>query len=418
MSKYIIKGGNVLSGTIKVDSCKNAILPIIAASILNKNKVIIKNCPQYTDILKLCEILKKLGGKFYFTKNNLVIDNSNIKYQFIDSSLTKDIRASIFTLGPMLARFKKAKIAYPGGCAIGQRGINIHVNAFRELGVEILEQHGYLYCKCKRIISKDIKLEFPSVGATENLMMFMCACGGNFKILNPAKEPEIVDLANFLNKMGANITGAGTDCISISGQRNFTETIYSPMPDRIIAGTLLIAVAVAGGEVKIKNFCYKHNKILLNTIEKTGCEIIKVRNSIIVKSKGNLNSFGKIETMPFPGFPTDLQSQLSVMGCVCNGVSVIKENIFECRFRYVPELIKMGAKIDVVNNIAIIEGVNNLLGAEVFATDLRGGVALVLAGLKANGYTTVNNVEYIDRGYYKLENQLNKLGANIERVEN
>lgn len=418
MSKYIIKGGNTLNGVITIDSCKNAILPIISGSILNKNKVVIKNCPKYSDVLKLCEILKKLGSKTKFYKKNLIIDNSNISYQFIDSTLTKDIRASIFTLGPMLARFKKAKLSYPGGCAIGQRGINIHINSLKEIGVEILEQHGYLFCKYNEVKSKDVRLEFPSVGATENLIMFMCAVKGSFKILNPAKEPEIVDLANFLNKMGAKISGAGTDCISIQGVNNFYEVTYTPIPDRIIAGSILIAVAITGGEVKLKNCNYNHNKMLINVLSKSGCIIETKKNSITIKSNGNLASFGKIETLPFPGFPTDLQSQLTVMSAVSSGISIIRENIFECRFRYVPELIKMGANIEVINNIAIIEGKETIFGADIFATDLRGGVALVLAGLKAKGYTTVNNIEYIDRGYYKLEDQLKKLGADIIRVEN
>ena len=417
MSKYIIKGGNCLKGTLSVDSCKNAILPIIAGSILNKNKVTIKKCPKYSDVLKLCNILKKLGGKVRRKNNSLIIDNSNIDYQFIDSSLTQDIRASIFTLGPMLARFKKAKIAYPGGCAIGQRGVNLHVDSFRKLGVKILEQHGYLFCTFEKVDSHEIKLEFPSVGVTENLMMFMCAIPGMFKILNPAKEPEIVDLANFLNKMGAKIEGAGSDCIVVKGTKKFLKVSYTPIPDRIIAGSIMIGVALTGGEVTLKNCILEHNKALVDILLKTGCEIIGNNGGICIKRKNSLKSFGKVETSPFPGFATDLQSQLTVLACLCDGVSIIKENIFDCRFRYVPEIVKMGAKLEVINNVAIVEGVKNFLGADVFATDLRGGVALVLAGLSANGYTTVNNVEYIDRGYYKFEEQLKKIGADIERVE-
>ena len=416
MSKYIIKGGNKLNGVISIDSCKNAILPIMSASILSDKLVKIKNCPKYSDVLKMCNILKKLGSKIIYRKKTLIIDNSNISYNFIDNSLTQDIRASIFTLGPMLARFKKAKLSYPGGCAIGQRGINLHTLAFKELGVEILEQHGYLFCKTKNVKPKTISLSFPSVGATENLMMFMCAINGKFKITNAAKEPEIVDLANFLNKMGAKVSGAGTNEITIIGVNSFKQIEYTPIPDRIIAGSYMIAVAITGGEVKLKNCCYDHVKSLGEILVRSGCEIKKNKKSLIIKSNGKLMPINKVETSPYPDFPTDLQSQLTVMCCFCTGVSIVKENIFECRFRYVPELIKMGANIEVFNNMAIITGKENLSGAEVFATDLRGGIALVIAGLKASGYTTVNDIHFIERGYYNLEHQLKLLGADINKI--
>ncbi|MBE5746383.1 MAG: UDP-N-acetylglucosamine 1-carboxyvinyltransferase [Clostridiales bacterium] len=419
MSKYQIFGGKKLNGTLEIDACKNSILPIIAGSVLCKGVVKLNNCPLYSDVIKMCDILKTLGSviDYYQNTKTLILDNTNLEYQFISNELTKDIRASIFTLGPMLARFKKAKISYPGGCQIGQRGISTHINSFEQLGVEVLQQHGYMYCKCKNINQKEIYLDIPSVGATENLMMFMCSSFGKFKIKNAAKEPEIVDLQNFLNKMGAKISGAGTDTITIIGVEKFSEVEYTPLADRIITGTMLIAGAITGGNITLKNCNPNHVGTLIDILKKSGCKISKTKNSIHLICNKKLKSFGKIETLPYPGFATDLQSQITTLACICSGVSLIKENIFECRFRYVPELIKMGAKIKVNGNIAIVEGKDELFGAEVYAPDLRGGVALVLAGLIAKGYTTVNEIKYIERGYYKLEEQLSKLGADIQKID-
>jgi len=420
MSEFIINGGKKLTGEISVDTCKNAILPIMAGSILCKGIVEIKDCPNYLDVEKMCNILMTLGSIISYDKENrtLKIDNRNLKFEFISNNLTKDIRASIFTLGPMIARFGKAKISYPGGCAIGQRSVSTHTGAFKQLGVEILEQHGYLYCKNNNLSCRDVFLDIPSVGATENIMMFLSVSNGEFKIHNCAKEPEIVDLQNFLNKMGTKISGAGSDCITIKGVHidSLKNVEYKPIPDRIIAGTLLIAGAITNGDIILNNCTAKHINSLIDILKKSGCKITIKKDKIHLVCKKRIKGFDKIETQPYPGFATDLQSQLTTLASVCDGVSLVKENLFECRFRYVPELIKMGAKIKVTNNVAVIEGKKDLYGAEVYATDLRGGVALVIAGLVAKGYTTIHDIEYIDRGYYELEKQLSQLGADIKRL--
>lgn len=419
MADYIIKGGKKLEGEIVIDSAKNAILPILAGSILCKGVVKIKRCPKYTDVVKMCDILKFLGSKITHKSSTLVVDNSNLSFKFLPNALTKDIRASIFTLGPLLTRFKKAKLSYPGGCSIGVRGVSTHLTNLEKLGVRFIERHGYIYGEYEKSITQKIYLDIPSVGATENIMMFMASNKGRYEIHNPAKEPEIVDLANFLNKMGAKITGAGEDVIYIDGVESFSPVTYTPIPDRIEAGTMLIAGVITKGDITLKNVESSHIASLIDILTQSGADItVNAKDrKLTLKSGGELSAFGKIETLPYPFFPTDLQSPMGTLASVTKGVTIIKENIFECRFRYVPELIKMGAKIKVNNNVAVFQGQSKLYGAEVYATDLRGGVALVLAGLTAEGYTTLHDVEHIERGYYKLERLLARLGADIKRVK-
>lgn len=419
MSKYIIYGGKKLKGTINVPTSKNATLPILAGSILAKNEVVLKNLPQFKDVLKMEKILKHLGCKIKKENNKTIINTEELNTCFIPNNLTNEIRSSIFMLGPMLAKFKKARISFPGGCNIGIRPIDLHIKGLKALNVKIFEEHGYLNCDASFMKGADIHLDFPSVGATENLMMASLSAKGKTRIFNPAKEPEIIDLQNFLVKMGAKISGAGTNVITVyeTNLNNLKHICYTPIPDRIISGTYLIAGAITGGNITLNNCIPAHFNTLTDILIKTGCKITTFKNKVHLISPKKLKSFGKIETMPYPGFATDLQSQLTTLASILNGVSIVKENIFECRFRYVPELIKMGANINVNNNIAVVEGKNELLGADVFATDLRGGVSLVLAGLNAKGYTTVNEIEFIERGYFNLEKDLQSLGADIKKVE-
>ncbi len=416
MDKFFIVGGNRLVGEVEVDACKNSILPIMAGSILCGGRVVLKKCPHYIDVEKMCDILRALGSVVSWADDKLILDNSNLKQTYISHELTKDIRASIFTLGAMIARFGHAQIAYPGGCFIGERGVDIHLSALESFGVNHIERHGYIYAERGVVKNREIFLKNPSVGATENAIMFACASVGEFWIYNPAKEPEIVDLQNFLNKMGARIFGAGTNCIHICGVKNFHSVTFSPMPDRIIAGTLLIAGAMTKGDLILKNADKKHNEKLCEILSLCGAKIEQKENTLKLSCE-KLRGFGRVETGTFPQFPTDLQSQLTALATVANGTSLVKENIFENRFQIVPELKKMGAKIVVENNLAVVEG-GDLSGSDVYATDLRGGVALVLAGLVANGYTTVHNVFHIDRGYFQLEKILSKLGADIKRIKN
>ena len=417
MEKYIIKGGRKLKGTACVTSAKNAYLPILAGSLLNENKILLKNCPRYADVLKMCDIAKNLGGKTLLDGDNLEVDCSNLSSYIISHDLASAVRSSIFSLGSILGRFKKAKVAYPGGCEIGARPIDLHLKGLKALNVKIVDKHGYISCDGRNMKGGVVNLDFPSVGATENIMLAAVLTKGETKIINCAKEPEIVDLANFLNLQGAKIYGAGTSVIRVEGVEKLTNSIeYEPIPDRIIAGTLLLSGLMTGGEIEIKRFKPEHNMALLEKVKNSSCTISIKDDILHLKVDGRQKAISKIETMPFPGFPTDLQAQMVACQAVSKGTSIIVENLFETRFKHVPELIKMGAKITVSGRTAVVCGVEKLYGAETSAQDLRGGAALVMAGLVAEGYTTVNNVNHIDRGYYKLENLFGNLGAEIERV--
>ncbi len=418
MSKYKIFGGNELKGSIKVSTSKNATLPILAGAILSEKEVVLDDLPNFTDVLNMEKILIHLGCKITKQDNKTIINTENLNTYFIPNYLTKEIRSSIFMLGPMLAKFKKAKISFPGGCNIGNRPIDLHLKGLRELNVKITEEHGYIDCDASNIKSGDIHLDFPSVGATENLIMASVNVKGVTRIFNSAREPEIVDLANFLNKMGAKIAGAGGSTIIIDGTdvkfSKFTE--YKPISDRIIAGTYLLATCITGGDVEICNINSEHLYSLISKIKNSACNLDIKDDKIHLKVNSRMPCL-KIETMPYPGFPTDLQPQLVSFLSVCDGTSLVTENLFETRFKHIPELIKMGADITVKDSLAIIKGVKSLSGAEVMATDLRAGASLVLAGLKANGYTIVDGVNHINRGYENLMEELNSINANIKLIE-
>lgn len=415
MEQFIISGGTPLCGNISVDTAKNATLPIIAGTILTNEEIVLEELPIISDVNKMLEILRTMGAHVKREGRTAIIDTSYITKTEIPTDLAKEIRSSIFMLGPLLAKYRKATVAYPGGCDIGSRPIDLHLAGLRDLGVEIIEDHGYICCNADHMKSGVVHLDFPSVGATENIMMSAVFLEGETTIMNVAKEPEIVDLAEFINSLGGCIKGAGTSTIIVRGVKKLGGGKYKPMPDRIIAGTYLIAGAMTQGEIKLENACYQDVYALLNKLRNAGATIDYKENSIYLKMRGRPISCASIETQPFPGFPTDLQAQILAMQTISNGISVITENLFETRFKHVPELIKMGAKITTRDRMAIVRGVPYLNGAEVEAHDLRGGAALVLAGLVAKDKTVVQNVKYIDRGYEDFESKLQSLGANIIR---
>ena len=418
MDKFFIVGGHSLSGEVEIDSAKNSLLPIMAACILVEGEVILKKVPKYNDVLAMCRILENLGAKIIWQDDNLIVNCSSLNLNEVPYELASPVRASIFTLGAIIARQKSAKVSYPGGCDIGLRPIDIHLNGLRSLGCKIIEKNGYIYADGANSKAGDFMLPFPSVGATENLMMFATNLNGETRIFNPAKEPEIVDLQNFINCCGGDVNGAGSNMIVINGASKLNGCEYKVIPDRIEAGTLMIATAMCGGKIVLKNAEYEHNQSLAKKLLLAHTRLRYRDNEIIVSSSGRPLSFGEIETAVYPGFPTDLQAQMMSLASISKGYSLICENLFESRFKHVSELKKMGAEIRCKNGICIVNGKKKLYGADVSTTDLRGGASLVLAGLVAEGYTTIDNVNLIDRGYYQLEKKLSQLGCDIKRMNN
>jgi UDP-N-acetylglucosamine 1-carboxyvinyltransferase len=416
VDKFVINGGKKLFGNCKVSSAKNAYLPILAGAILCEEQVVLHNYPHFEDIEIMCQILNSIGIQSTTQNNSLHLDCSNANGWEIPEHQTKLIRSSIFSLGSVLGRFKKAKVAYPGGCAIGARPIDLHIKGLRALNVDILEQDGFLICDGSNMKAGEVELDFPSVGATENVMLAATKTPGTSKIYNSAREPEIVDLQNFLNKMGARISGAGTRVITIEGVEKLHGVEYTPIPDRIITGTLMVACCMTGGKITLEGVRPAHVRSLIKKLNKTGCNVTVEHDKITVQSDGKPIAFGHVQTKPYPGFPTDLQPQLVAFACVAKGTSYVTENLFETRFKHIPELVKMGANIQINGKTAVITGVDQLNGAQVHSADLRGGASLVLAGLFANGQTVVHGVHHIDRGYENLENILSSLGADIKRV--
>lgn len=417
MEKFFIVGGNKLHGKLKIKGAKNSILPIMAGSILCQDKVVLENIPSLSDIDSTCDILSSIGCKVEKMGDKIIIDSTNINNFSISHELTNKLRASIFLLGPLISLGKRIAMSYPGGCNIGNRPIDIHLSGLKAFGVFVEEKHGYIYCDTQNKHAGEFTLRFPSVGATENLMMSAVFTSGKTIINNCAKEPEIVDLENFLNQMGAKISGAGTYQIIVEGVEKLHGTTYSPIGDRIVAGTYILSTIITGGDVELSNINPNFLEPLLDNLKSIGCKIETKGDKIRVKSKGRPKSIPYIETNPYPNFPTDLQAQMMSLQCISNGASVMVENMFETRFKHVPELIKMGANITLKGNIAIIRGVENLFGAEVCATDLRAGAGLIMAGLCASGYTRISNISHIDRGYDHIEKDLQKLGADIKRID-
>ena len=416
MSNLIIYGNNKIFGEISAESAKNAMLPLISACIMYEGKVTFNKCPKLNDILVMLEIIEYLGGKYSFNGDELTVDCSSLYNYELPFELTKKIRASIFMVGAILGRFHKACFCLPGGCNIGERPIDIHLEGLKQLGVEISSCE-CIYCRTNKLIGKEITLRYKSVGATENLIMAGVLAEGKTIINNAAKEPEIMCLVKFLKLIGAKIYGAGTSKIVVEGVKklNKENITFSPISDRIEVGTYMLLTMSVGGEILIKNTNINHNLSLLKKIYNNACKIVVDNDKIYIKSSGAGKSLGYIKTSPYPMFPTDLQAQLVAYSSTLRGTTVVEETVFNGRFAHCFELNKMGANISVKNNRAIIKGVDGLIGAEVVATDLRGGASLVIAGLKAEGKTIIRNAENIDRGYYQIEKKLQQLGANVKR---
>ena len=416
MDKYIINGGNKLYGSVKIQSAKNSVLPILAAAVLTDRKVKILNVPQISDVKNMVKILTCLGCGAVYDGNDIIIDSSSANCFEIPSALAHELRSSVFLLGSVISRFHSAKIAYPGGCDIGLRPVDLHLTGLKRLGVKITERNGYILCKCDKLYGNEIMLDCPSVGATENIMLAAVKAEGTTIIKNAAREPEIEDLQNFLNRIGAKVSGAGSGTVMIEGVKSLGGCEYLPIPDRIEAGTFLIAAAMCGGEVTAEGVHPENISSLIHKLAENGCKIGLNNDKIIIENHGRLVSVKSIETQPYPGFPTDLQAQFTALCGVSEGHSIITENLFETRYKYVPELRKMGADITVIDRNAFVRGVDRYKGATVIAHDLRGGAALVLAGLAAEGRSEIVDISHIDRGYGSFEYKLRKLGADIVRV--
>ena len=417
MEQYVIKGGNPLYGEVEIGGAKNAALAILAAAIMTDETVTIDNLPNVRDINVLLQAIEEIGAHVERVDIHKVkINGSFIRGVNVDNEFIRRIRASYYLIGALLGKYKHAEVALPGGCDIGSRPIDLHMKGFRSMGADIDIAHGLVIARAKELKGTHIYMDKVSVGATINIMMAAAMADGNTVIENAAKEPHVVDVANFLNSMGANIRGAGTDVIRIVGVEKLHATEYSVIPDQIEAGTFMFAVAAAGGNVLVKNVIPKHLEATTAKLLEVGCQVEEFDDSVRVISDGHLKHT-QVTTLPYPGFPTDMQPQMAVLLGIAEGTSTVTESIFENRFKYVDELTRMGADIKVESNIAIISGVKRYTGARVNAPDLRAGAALVIAGLAAEGITVVDDIYYIQRGYEALEEKLTKIGAKIARVE-
>ena len=419
MEKLLIKGGKSLFGEIDCSGAKNAALPVIAASILSSSDVTLKNLPYLQDITTMFELIGSMGADILLDERiNFRLNTSNLSNLEARYELVKTMRASILVLGSMVAKYGYAKIALPGGCAIGSRPVNYHLTALEKLGAEISLNNGYIEAKAKKLIGADIQFEGVTVTGTENLMMAASLAEGVTTLTNVAKEPEISDLADFLNSMGGNISGAGTDKIRIEGVKELIGTTFTIPADRIEAGTYLVAGALTNGKITINKIDPSRMGAIIETLQKAGAEINSNENSISLDMTNNAIKPVDIITAPFPGFPTDMQAQFTVLNCIGYGESFVKETIFENRFMHVQELNRMGTDITINGTTALINGVDSISGAQVMATDLRASASLILAGLVAKGETIVDRIYHIDRGYERIEEKLSSLGAEIIRLPN
>jgi UDP-N-acetylglucosamine 1-carboxyvinyltransferase len=416
LEKLVIEGGKPLSGTIRIQGAKNAALPILAASVLTAGTIVIENVPDLLDIRVMLDILRSLGCRAEHENETVQLDTTGLCSSHIPEELMKQMRSSIFLMGPLLARFGSVQVYQPGGCAIGERKINLHLEGLQALGVQIEESGNTIHCKADKLTGTDIVLDFPSVGATENIMMAAAAAQGLTTIHNAAREPEIQDLQNFLNTMGARIYGAGTSTVTIEGVSEFLPCTYRVIPDRIVTGTMLVATAVTRGNVTLERVNPAHVTSLLHVLKRAGVQITSSGDIMNVQCLARPKLVERVITSPYPAFPTDLQSLIMVLLSLADGLSIIKETVFEGRFKHVDELNRMGADIRVDLNSAFVRGVPRLYGATVEATDLRAGAALVVAGLAAHGTTVVEQIHHIDRGYDRIERMLGRLGAAITRT--
>ena len=418
MYKLTIQGGRALKGTIKAAGSKNSSLPILFSSILADGPLILNNTPHLSDISTTLRLLMDMGAEFILESNGaLFIDSSKLTNLVADYNLVKTMRASILALGPMLAKYGEAKVSLPGGCAIGSRPVNLHLQALEELGATIEVKNGYIFAKAKKLVGKNIYFDQVSVTATENIVMAATLAEGTTILHNSAKEPEIYDLCTCLNKMGAKISGIGTSTLTIKGVKHLNGVQYSVCPDRIEVGTYLVAAAITKGSITINNAKAESMKSILDKLTEAGAEITVTNNSITLDMKGKNPKAVNIDTDIYPNFPTDMQAQFTALNSIADGFCSITENIFENRFMHVPELMRMGADLTLEGNTVVCKGVKSLTGAHLTASDLRASASLVLAGLVAKGETTIDRVYHLDRGYETIEEKLRLLGAQIERVQ-
>jgi UDP-N-acetylglucosamine 1-carboxyvinyltransferase len=417
MEKFIITGGKALKGEINVSGAKNSVLALMPATLLNNGENIITNTPELNDVYTLKKLMQSLGSQIEFTNNTLKINNANINNYVAPYELVKKMRASVYVLGPLLAKYGYAKVSLPGGCAWGPRPINLHLEAMKKLGAQIDLEEGYIIAKSDKLKGAKINFDISSVGATGNALMAAVLAKGSTIITNAAMEPEIVQLGEYLISMGSKISGLGTTTIEIEGVDELTNANISTIPDRIEVGTYLIAAAITKGEITFRDANAKHLISILSKLEEVGCQISYDSNNITLNATNiDLNSVDVI-TKPYPGFPTDMQAQWIALMCLANGTSEVTDTIYIDRFKHVPELERLGAKIEVKENTAIVHGVKKLKGAKVMSTDLRASASLVLAGLAAEGTTEVLRIYHLDRGYESLDKKLRQLGASIERVK-
>ena len=411
----MIIGGNSLQGVIRASGSKNAALPILAASLLHDGVSVIREVPRLQDVFTMCDVLTYLGARVGWENGDILVDASSIKFTEVSEELMRRMRASNLVLGALVGRFGRAKISSPGGCNIGSRPMNLHLKGLRAMGVKIEEKYGYITAVSDHLRGAEIHLDLPSVGATENIMMAAVLAEGETVIRNAAKEPEIIDLQSFLNRMGARVKGAGTDVIRIEGVKKLHAAEHAVIPDRIEAGTYLVAAAITGGDVTVSGVIPEHLEPLTAKLREMGVEIKITGDAVRATARGRPRA-ADIKTMPYPGFPTDMQPQMMALAALAEGTSIITETIFENRYKHVSELRRMGAEIKVEGQTAVVRGVTRLSGAPVEATDLRAGAALVLAALAAENGTVLEGLEHIDRGYEYLERKLSALGARIMRV--
>ena len=417
MEQYVIKGGTPLKGEVEIGGAKNAALAILAAAIMTDETVTITNVPDVRDTNVLIAALQDIGASVEKPTDNTVVINANkIQTLSVDYEYINKIRASYYLLGALLGRFKRAEVALPGGCDIGTRPIDLHIKGFRALGADVDISYGLISAKAKKLVGNHIYMDKVSVGATINVLMAAVLAEGKTVIDNAAREPHVVDVANFLNSMGADIRGAGTESIRIYGVERLHGTEYSVIPDQIEAGTFLFAAAATGGDITVKNVIPKHLEATTAKLLEIGCRVVEYDDAVRVTVTGQLKAT-QVTTLPYPGFPTDMQPQMAVVLGIADGVSTVTENIFESRFKYVDELTRMGATIRVESNVAIITGIKKYTGARVQSPDLRAGAALVIAGMAADGITVVDDIHLIQRGYEKFSEKLQSLGAKIEKVD-
>lgn len=417
MCKYIVKGGNKIEGRLLIRGAKNAILPIMAATILNESTSIIHNVPNISDVYMMIKILESIGCKVNYTEDTLVVDSSNITSMEIDENYVQKMRSSIIIMGAMIGRLNYTKISYPGGCAIGSRPIDLHLKAITQLGVRIEEGNGFLRCYRDKLEGASINFEFPSVGATENAILAAIKAKGITKIYNAAREPEIEDLQNFLNSMGAKVKGGGTSYIEIEGVEKLHSVEHNVIPDRIALGTYMVASAITGGKLEIDNIIASHMEPICDKLRLAGCEIEYKNSGLILNAPKRIQAIDIVRTAPHPGFPTDMQAQLMTLITLSEGTSIFHETIFENRFMHCAELNRMGANIKyVTDNVCMVKGVKKLHAANVTSPDLRGGAALVIAALTTEGASQISNIYHVERGYEDFENILIGLGADITKI--